>query len=61
MMGRKNYDTDLSDEQWELIEPLVRFDADGPGKRPTIPLCLKIYECYTLFGSYRVPVASPPP
>ena len=32
MMGRKNYDTDLSDEQWELIEPLVRFDADGPGR-----------------------------
>lgn len=36
-MDRNSYDTDLTDEQWEIIEPLVRFDADGPGKRPTIP------------------------
>lgn len=35
-MARKSYDTDLTDEQWDLIEPWLRFDADGPGKRPTI-------------------------
>jgi putative transposase len=36
-MGKSGYDTDLTDEQWAIIEPVVRFVPGGPGKPATIP------------------------
>jgi putative transposase len=38
MMARERYSTDLSDEQWALIEPLVTRPPGGRGRPPAADL-----------------------
>lgn len=37
MATRKHYPSDLSDAQWEILEPLLGSSAKGRGRRPTVP------------------------
>lgn len=37
MATRKRYPSDLSDTQWEILEPLLGSPAKGRGRRPTVP------------------------
>jgi putative transposase len=37
MATRKYYPSDLSDAQWEILEPLLGGPSKGRGRRPTVP------------------------
>jgi putative transposase len=36
--ARKRYKTDLTDEQWEVLRPLIEIDYRGPGRPRTLDL-----------------------
>jgi transposase len=36
MATRKHYPSDLSDAQWEILEPLLGSPASGRGRRPAV-------------------------
>ena len=37
MATRRAYPSDLSDAQWEILEPLLDSPVSGRGRRPTVP------------------------
>lgn len=55
MQSRQSYPNDLSDQEWQLIAPLVTFKRTPRGRG--FPLQTRNVQCHFLSLENRVPMA----